>query len=95
MGASLSGFEPLLQEASAFIIKEELDGSDPNAQLQLNCFGPEKLNMDWILTAMAKEDRLRKALAQPCGPRYLYRRLEKFSKIGRFSLESTNRKTAY
>ena len=83
MGGSLTDLEPLLKKASEFIYREELDGSDPNAQLQLNCFGVEyggfsrkaearfgdgQLNTVWILTAKAEEDRLRKSLTKTYGP---------------------------
>lgn len=82
MGASVDLLEPLLEDVSKMIYREELDGSDPNAQLQLNCFGIEyggfsrkvearfgdgKLNTVWILTAKAEEGRLRKALTDSFG----------------------------
>lgn len=77
MGASLQQLEGKLEAASSLIIREELDGSDPNAQLQLNCygipfagfsrkvearFGGGRLNVAWILTAKAEEARIREAL---------------------------------
>ncbi len=83
MGGALSRLEPLLEQASDFIIREELDGSDPNAQLQLNGygipfagfprkvearFGNDTLNTVWILTARAEEDRLRSKLTERYGP---------------------------
>ena len=82
MAAPLSKLEPMLEEASEFIYREELDGSDPNAQLQLNCFGVQyagfsrkaearfgdgQLNTVWILTAKAEENRLREALVEAYG----------------------------
>jgi hypothetical protein len=83
MGASLEKLEPLLDEASDFIFREKLDGSDPNAQLQLNCFGVQyagfarkvearfgdgQLNTVWVLTSKAEENRLREALIEAYGP---------------------------
>lgn len=83
MGASLAELEPSLKQASELIIRDTLDGSDPNAQLQLNCygipfagfsrkvearFGNDTLNTVWILTARAEEDRLRKQLTGRYGP---------------------------
>ena len=82
MGARLNDLEPLLQDASQFIYKQELDGSDPNADLQLNCFGVEyggffrkaearfgkgQLNAVWILTAKEEESRLRELLTRTYG----------------------------
>lgn len=82
MGAPLEQLEPLLEDTSSFIIREELDGSDPNAQLQLNCygipyagfarkaearFGDGRLNMVWILTAKAEEQRVRQQLRAAYG----------------------------
>ena len=82
MGAPLGQLQPMLEAASSFIIREELDGSDPNAQLQLNCFGipyagfPRKaearfgdgrLNVVWLLTAKAEEDRIRRQLRTTYG----------------------------
>jgi len=77
MGASFEELNPLLEANSDFTNREELDGSDPNAQFQVNCFGVDylgfprkaearfgdnKLNVVWILTAKGEEDRIRKAL---------------------------------
>ncbi len=82
MGASLEELKPLLEANSSFTATEELDGSDPNAQLQVNCFGvdylgfPRKvearfgdgqLNTVWILTAKGEENRIRKALIKSYG----------------------------
>lgn len=83
MGEALGRLEPLLEQVSDFIIREELDGSDPNAQLQLNCygiafagfprkvearFGNDTLNTVWILTGRGEEDRLRSRLTERYGP---------------------------
>lgn len=82
MGLDLSELKPLLEANSKFTTTEELDGSDPNAQLQVNCFGVDylnfprkaearfgenKLNAVWILTAKGEEDRVRKALTAQYG----------------------------
>jgi len=82
MGASLDELKPLLEANSKFTNTEKLDGSDPNAQLQVNCFGiyylgfprkiearfgDDKLNVVWILTAKGEEDRIRKALINQYG----------------------------
>ena len=82
MGESLEKLKPILDANSKFTTTEELDGSDPNAQLQINCFGldylgfprkaearfgDEKLNVVWILTAKGEEDRIRKALIEQFG----------------------------
>ncbi len=82
MGSDLSELKPLLEANSKFTTTEELDGSDPNAQLQINCFGVDylgfprkaearfgenKLNAVWILTAKGEEDRIRKALTAQYG----------------------------
>jgi hypothetical protein len=67
---------------SSFTTTEELDGSDPNAQIQINCFGVDylgfprkiearfgdnKLNVVWILTGKGEEDRIREALIKQYG----------------------------
>jgi hypothetical protein len=82
MGASIDDVKPLLEINSSFTNTEELDGSDPNAQLQINCFGvtylgfprkiearfgDDKLNVVWILTGKGEEDRIRKALTNQYG----------------------------
>jgi len=82
MGASLDELQPLLEANSDFTNTEELDGTDPNAQFQINCFGvdylgfPRKiearfgnntLNVVWILTGKGEEDRIRKALISEYG----------------------------
>ena len=83
MGATLDELKPVFDANSKFTNTEELDGSDPNAQLQINCFGVDylgfprkiearfgdgKLNVVWILTAKGEEDRIRKALNAQFGP---------------------------
>jgi hypothetical protein len=82
MGSSVNDLKPVLESNSDFLHIEELDGSDPNAQLQINCFGvdylgfprkiearfgDDKLNVVWILTAKGEEDRVRKALTNQYG----------------------------
>ncbi len=82
MGASLDEIRPLLEAHSNFTNTEELDGTDPNAQIQINCFGidylgfPRKmearfgnnrLNVVWILTGKGEEDRIREALIAQYG----------------------------
>lgn len=82
MGASLYDLKPILEANSKMTTTEELDESDPNAQLQINCFGVDylgfprklearfgnnKLNVVWILTAKGEEDRIRKALIEQYG----------------------------
>jgi hypothetical protein len=82
MGASIDELKPLLVSNSAFTITEDLDGTDPNAQIQINCFGlnylgfprklearfgDNKLNVVWILTGKGEEDRIRKALINQYG----------------------------
>lgn len=82
MGASIDELKPIFEANSNFTNTEELDGSDPNAQLQINCFGVDylgfprkiearfgngKLNVVWILTAKGEEDRIRKALIAQYG----------------------------
>lgn len=82
MGADLEVLRPLLEANSDVVYEEKLDGSDPYAQLQLNCFGvsyagfprkvearfgDDKLNMVWILTGKGEEDRLREQLIKNYG----------------------------
>lgn len=77
MGASLDHMRPLFEKESTFTFLRELGPDDPNAQMQLDCFGVEyagfprkfearfgdgKLNMVWILTAKGEEARIRKKL---------------------------------
>jgi len=82
MGHSIDELKPLLEANSNFTNIEKLDGSDANAQLQINCFGvnylgfprkiearfgDNKLNVVWILTAKGEENRIRKALINQYG----------------------------
>ncbi len=82
MGGDLDKLTPLLEEASDFTFTRELGPDDPNAQLQIDCFGIEyagfprkfearfgdgKLNTVWILTAKGEEDRIRKGLTAVYG----------------------------
>lgn len=82
MGSSMEKMKPVLKANSLFTTTDELDGSDPNAQFQINCFGvtymgfprkiearfgDEKLNVVWILTGKGEEDRIRKALIAQFG----------------------------
>jgi hypothetical protein len=82
MGGKLEDVKPLLEKASDFTSVMELDGSDPNAQLQIDCFGieyagfprkfearfgDEKLNVVWILTGKGEEDRIRQKLITEYG----------------------------
>lgn len=82
MGASMEELQSAFTSNSSFTNTEELDGSDPNAQIQINCFGVEylgfprkiearfgddKLNTVWILTGKGEEDRVRKALIENYG----------------------------
>ena len=82
MGANIQDFKSELEANSAFTDTEKLEGSDPNAQLQINCYGVDylgfprkvearfgegKLNVVWILTAKGEEDRIRKALIAQYG----------------------------
>lgn len=82
MGATFDELKPLLEVKSKFISTEELDGTDSNAQIQINCFGIDYLgfprtfetrfgnnilNVVWILTGKGEEDRIRKALTKQYG----------------------------
>jgi hypothetical protein len=82
MGATMDELKPILEANSDFTNIQELDGSDPNAQIQINCFGidylgfPRKiearfgdnrLNVVWILTGKGEEDRIREALINQYG----------------------------
>lgn len=82
MGASLDELKPLLDANSDFTNTEKLDGTDSNAQIQINCFGivylgfprkiearfgDNKLNVVWILTGKGEEDRIREALINQYG----------------------------
>lgn len=82
MGATIDELKPILEAHSTFTNTEKLDGSDPNAQIQINCFGVDylgfprkiearfgdnKLNVVWILTGKGEEDRIRRALMNQYG----------------------------
>lgn len=82
MGATMEEIKPLIEANSKFIAVEELDGNDPNAQIQINGFGvnymgfprkiearfgDNKLNVVWILSGKGEEDRIRKALIAQYG----------------------------
>ena len=82
MGANIEQLRPSLEEAATLVFEEELDGSDPNAQIQINAFGVAyagfprkiearfgdgKLNVVWILTAKGEEDRIRQKLIKVYG----------------------------
>ncbi len=82
MGGDLETLRPLLEKASRFTYTRDLGTEDPNAQLQIDCFGIEyagfprkfearfgddKLNMVWILTGKGEEDRIRQKLMQVYG----------------------------
>jgi hypothetical protein len=83
MGASFEDLQASFKANSTFTFKQDLDGSDPNAQYQINCFGvnylgfprkaearfgDDKLNVVWILLGKAEEDRVRQALIKQYGP---------------------------
>jgi hypothetical protein len=82
MGSSIDEMKPLIDANSNFTNTQELDGSDPNAQIQINGFGvnylgfprkvearfgDNKLNVVWLLTGKGEEDRIRKALINQYG----------------------------
>lgn len=82
MGATLKEMQTVLESNSKFSFTEKLDGSDPNAQLQINAFGVdysgfprkvearfgnERLNVVWILTGKGEEDRIRQSLIKQYG----------------------------
>jgi hypothetical protein len=82
MGSLMEDIKPVLKANSLFTTTDKLDGSDPNAQIQINCFGvqymgfprkiearfgDEKLNVVWILTGKGEEDRIRRALKAQFG----------------------------
>lgn len=77
MEASYKSQLSKFKEASKMIQIDTLDGSDPNAQIQINAygieyagfprkfearFGNDKLNMTWVLTAKGEENRIRDKL---------------------------------
>jgi hypothetical protein len=82
MGASFDELKHVLEANSNFTNTEKLDGTDPNAQIQINCFGVDYLgfprtfetrfgnnilNVVWILTGKGEEDRIRNALTNQYG----------------------------
>lgn len=82
MDGNLAELRPLLENESEFTFERELGPGDPNAQLQIDCFGiqyagfPRKfearfgdnrLNMVWILTGKGEEARIRKKLIEAYG----------------------------
>ncbi|MGA9238925.1 hypothetical protein, partial [Robiginitalea sp.] len=82
MGATMEELKPLLEANSDFTNTQKLDGSDPNAQIQINCFGVDylgfprkiearfgdnRLNVVWILTGTGEEERIREALINQYG----------------------------
>ena len=83
MGATFEGLQASFEANSTFTFKQDLDGTDPNAQYQINCFGvnylgfprkaearfgDDKLNVVWILLGKEEEDRVRQALIKQYGP---------------------------
>jgi len=82
MGAHIDELTPLIEANSSLTQTEQLDGSDPNAQIQINAFGvnyagfprkiearfgDNKLNTVWILTGKGEEDRIRQKLIAAYG----------------------------
>lgn len=82
MGATYQDLQASIESNSTFTLRQDLDGSDPNAQYQINCFGvnylgfprkaearfgDDKLNVVWILLGKAEEDRVRQALIKQYG----------------------------
>ena len=82
MGATLDQLKPIFEAKSKFTSTQELDGTDLDAQIQINCFGVEYLgfprtfetrfgddilNVVWILTGKGEEDRIRTALTNQYG----------------------------
>ena len=82
MGGALESQLEKFKKASKLVQVDELNGSDPNAQVQINAFGIEyagfprkfearfgddKLNMIWVLTAKGEEDRIRRKLTETFG----------------------------
>ena len=79
MGGSFKNELAKFEKLSKVVQVDSLDGSDPNAQIQINAygieyagfprkfearFGNDKLNMVWVLTAKGEEDRLRQKLTK-------------------------------
>ncbi len=82
MGADMDELKPLIEANSTLTQTQQLDGSDPNAQVQINAFGVQyagfprkiearfgdnKLNAVWILTGKGEEDRIRQKLISAYG----------------------------
>lgn len=82
MGNTYEALKDGMERNSLFTQREELDGTDPNAQFQVNCFGvdylgfprkvearfgDDKLNVVWILTGKEEEERVRKSLVSQFG----------------------------
>jgi hypothetical protein len=82
MGKSMEELLPKFNEKGKLTQLDTLDGSDPNAQFQINCYGIEyagfprkfearfgnnKLNKVWILTGKEEEGRLREMLIELYG----------------------------
>ncbi|WP_339915839.1 hypothetical protein [Yeosuana marina] len=82
MGETLEKIKPSLIANSDFTSSKDLDGSDPNADFQITCFGVDylgfprtvearfgvnQLNAVWILTAKNEENRIRQALKSQFG----------------------------
>ncbi len=94
MGGHIDELLPLFKKNSKKIYEMKLDGSDPDAQLQVDCFGIEyagfprkmeaqfgdnKLNIVWILTGKEEESRVRKALIKAYGkPVFINKKWEAF-----------------
>jgi hypothetical protein len=82
MGGNLKDMQTAFAMHSSFTDTLQLDGSDPHAQLQMDCFGipyagfprkfearfgDGKLNVIWILTGKGEEDRMRTKLTSAYG----------------------------
>lgn len=82
MGGSLKTQLPNFERASQIVQVDTLDGTDPNAQIQINAygieyagfprkfearFGNDKLKMVWVLTSKGEEGRIRKKLIEAYG----------------------------
>ena len=82
MGGDLNDLRTHLADASLFTYERELGPGDPNAQIQIDCFGIQyagfprkfearfgdnKLNMVWILTGKGEEERIRRKLTEVYG----------------------------
>lgn len=82
MGGTLEKLMPEFESNSQMTASKELDGNDPNATLQVNCFAvrylgfPRKiearfandvLTSAWLLTSKGEESRIRQALISQYG----------------------------